>query len=119
MLGGDDNDLLADVFEKAKPSGQSSKVVDSGSSSQASQETEVFDATLVKEIEIYISQVAENECSTVDMSDSPLGSAGAIAVASMIKLCKSLQEIHLMNCEIKDAGAIALFDELRQTTEVT
>ena len=49
------------------------------------------------------------------MSDSSLGSAGAKIVARSLHLCKNLSEINLRKCEIKDAGAKALFDELHKT----
>lgn len=39
------------------------------------------------------------------MSDSTLKSGGARYVAKVMGCCKSLREIHLQNCEIKDFGA--------------
>lgn len=56
--------------------------------------------------------MAEQECFTIDMSDSPLGSSGAMCVSKNLKSCKNLKEIQLANCEIKDTGAKVLFEEL-------
>ena len=107
---GDADDLLADdtLFEKAK------SVTARGKQESQPQEPIEEDPALRNEIEIYIRQVAENECNTIDMSDSPLKSYGAKCVAEMLKVCKQLEEIALSNCEIEDQGAKHLFENLRQ-----
>lgn len=64
----DGDDLLADdqFFERSKSTTQETLKVE-----------EEIDKSLEAEIENYISQVAENDCNQIDMSDSPLGSSGA------------------------------------------
>ena len=54
----------------------------------------------------------------IEMSDSPIRSQGASCVATAISLCRNLVEVRLANCEIKDAGAIKLFEELAGSTSV-
>ncbi len=71
------------------------------------------DETLVSEIESYIQSIIESDDPVLDMSDSPLGSGGARCVAGLISYCKSLNDINLSQCDIKDAGAKCLFDELK------
>ena len=44
----------------------------------------------------------------LDLSDNPLGDAGAKNLAEMLKVNKVLNHIDLSNCHIGDAGAIAL-----------
>ena len=46
------------------------------------------------------------------MSDSPPIGQGCHIVAKNLFICKKLKEIHLFNCEIKDAGARVLFKSL-------
>ena len=46
------------------------------------------------------------------MSDSPIGSSGAKCVAADISFCEGLEDMRLSNCEIKDSGAKALFEEM-------
>jgi hypothetical protein len=54
----------------------------------------------------------ENNEKSIEMSDSPIGSSGAKCVAAAISFCEGLIEMKLSNCEIKDSGAKALFDEM-------
>jgi hypothetical protein len=49
------------------------------------------------------------------MSDTPIGSSGAKCVAAAVTFCEGLTEMKLSNCEIKDSGARALFDEIAQS----
>lgn len=46
------------------------------------------------------------------MSDSPIGSSGAKCVAAAISFCEGLEDMRLSNCDIKDSGAKALFEEM-------
>jgi len=54
----------------------------------------------------------------IDMSDSPLGSAGAKCVSGLISYCKNLVSINLSQCEIKDQGAKCLFEDLKTNRTV-
>ena len=68
---------------------------------------------LLGEIEEYLRGVMENNESIIEMSDSPIGSGGAKAVAAVLCLCDHLKEVQMANCEIRDAGAKCLFEELQ------
>lgn len=74
---------------------------------------------LITEIEEYVRSAMENNETSIEMSDTPIGSHGAQAVSAAVPYCDSLKEIHMSNCEIKDAGAKFLFDELQQSKSVT
>jgi len=67
---------------------------------------------LINEIEEYVRTVMENNETQIEMSDTPLGDHGAQAVSAAVTYCEALKEINMSNCEIKDAGAKFLFDEL-------
>eukprot|EP00349_Pseudokeronopsis_sp_Brazil_P007928 CAMPEP_0202959788 /NCGR_PEP_ID=MMETSP1396-20130829/3972_1 /ASSEMBLY_ACC=CAM_ASM_000872 /TAXON_ID= /ORGANISM="Pseudokeronopsis sp., Strain Brazil" /LENGTH=118 /DNA_ID=CAMNT_0049678569 /DNA_START=1482 /DNA_END=1838 /DNA_ORIENTATION=+ len=49
----------------------------------------------------------------IDISETPIGNYGAACIAAVLSLCDQLEEIRLGNCEIKDEGAINLFEELK------
>ena len=55
----------------------------------------------------------------IDISETTIGNFGAKFVAEAIPECDGLEEIRLSNCGIKDDGAIALFEKLRQHATVT
>lgn len=61
----------------------------------------------------------ENNEKVIDMSDSPIGSAGAKCVATAIMFCEGLEEMRLSNCGIGDKGALSLFNELLGCHSVT
>ena len=54
----------------------------------------------------------------IDINETLIGNYGAKCVAAVISLCDGLEEIRLSNCGIKDDGAIALFEELREADSV-
>lgn len=60
----------------------------------------------------------ENNEKQIEMSDSPIGSSGAKCVAAAINFCDGLLEMRLSNCDIKDAGARSLFDELANSNSI-
>ena len=70
---------------------------------------------MINEIEDYLKGVMENNEKQIEMSDSPIGSSGAKCVAAAVTFCEGLQEMKLSNCDIKDSGARALFDEITQS----
>lgn len=53
------------------------------------------------------------------MSDSPLGSEGAKCVAAAVTFIEELTDMKLENCEITDAGAVALFTELVECKNIS
>lgn len=61
----------------------------------------------------------ENNETVIEMSESPIGSTGAKCVAAAVPFCSQLKDLKLSNCEIKDAGAKALFDEIANSKSVT
>ena len=70
---------------------------------------------MINDIESYLKDVMENNEALIEMSDSPIGSSGAKCVAAAVTFCEGLKEMKLSNCEIKDSGAKALFDEIAQS----
>ncbi len=61
----------------------------------------------------------ESNEKVIDISDTSIGNYGAMCVAAVITLCDQLQEIRLRNCEIKDEGAINLFEELKSVENIS
>jgi len=61
----------------------------------------------------------ENNETAIEMSDSAIGSTGAKCVGAAVAFCTNLKEMRLSNCEIKDMGAKALFDEIVNSKSVT
>ena len=61
----------------------------------------------------------EHNEEVMDIGDTPIGNYGAKCVAAVITLCDHLKEIRLSGCNIKDEGAIAIFDELKSSESVT
>ena len=82
------------------------------------EEFEELDEQLITEIEEYLKGVMETDDPTIDMSDSPIGSAGAKCVAAALPFCESLQNLKLNACSIKDSGARAILEELHKSTTV-
>lgn len=74
---------------------------------------------MISEIEEYLKGVMEGNEKVIDMSDSPIGSAGAKCVAAAISFCELLEEMRLANCGIGDEGARFLFNELLACHSVT
>ena len=52
------------------------------------------------------------------MSESPIKSQGAQCVSQAIANCETVIEIRLANCDIRDKGAVKLFDELAKSKSV-
>jgi Ran GTPase-activating protein (RanGAP) involved in mRNA processing and transport len=73
---------------------------------------------MVQEIENYIQSIIESNACIIEMSDTPLGSGGARCVAGLLNFCSSLTEINLSQCDIKDAGAKCLFEDLKDNKTV-
>ncbi len=67
---------------------------------------------MINEIEDYLKGVMENSEKVIEMMDVSIGSSGAKCVAAAVTFCEGLQEMKLSNCDIKDSGAKALFDEI-------
>ena len=124
FLQGQTDDLLSEspVFEKAIPKERRPKKqrdtggmpIASPSSQSSSQSQEVepeLDQQLLVEIDDYLKQRMEHPEREIDMSDCPFGSEGAKCVAAAVSFCDGLEDIKLRNCEIRDAGAKALFEE--------
>jgi hypothetical protein len=76
-------------------------------------EKEEIPESLVNQIEVYIQDVIKNKDLCLDITDSPIGCAGAEYVALAIPLCESAIEMRLPNCNIKDEGIQILFESLR------
>lgn len=120
VLAGDENDLLAELppMNKAHKTrlgdqgGYPKTHVGKGASEE---EFEQIDEQLINEIEDYLKGVMENNEKSIEMSDTPIGSSGAKCVAAAVTFCESLVDMKLSNCEIKDSGARALFDEIAQS----
>lgn len=49
----------------------------------------------------------------MDISETPIGNYGAKMCGAVITLCDGLEEIRLSNCNIKDEGAIHIFEEMK------
>lgn len=54
----------------------------------------------------------------MDISETPIGNYGAKCVGAVITLCDGLEEIRLSNCDIKDEGAIYIFEEMKTSDSV-
>jgi hypothetical protein len=108
-LAGDENDLLAEspFFTKDKVSGASNRISEDMSRSVLVPQPadDPLDEQLINEINDYLQGVVEDESTVVEMSDSPIRSQGAECVATALRVCQSVKEIRLANCEIKDIGA--------------
>ena len=121
VLAGDENDLLAELPQMNKAQ-KKPRLGDQGGypkgpvvKASADEEFEQIDEQLINEIEDYLKGVMENNEKSIEMSDSPIGSSGAKCVAAAVTFCEGLVEMKLSNCEIKDSGARALFDEIAQS----
>ncbi len=68
---------------------------------------------MMNEIENYLNDVIVNQEKIIDICDASIGNFGAKCVAEAISECEGLEEIKLSNCEIKDEGALAIFEKLR------
>ena len=75
------------------------------------QEEQISDE-LINEIENYLQDVIQNGEKCIDISETDIGNYGAKAVAMVIPITESVEEIRLVNCNIGDEGAIELFGEL-------
>ena len=73
---------------------------------------------MINEIENYLKEVMEQNDKMIDINETHIGNYGAKCVAAVISLCDGLEEIRLSNCGIKDEGAIALFEELKDAESV-
>jgi hypothetical protein len=93
MLQGDENDLLSEspLFEKEKPEPQAATVSNFGADSEDLLED--VNLELINEIEDYVRQAMENNETSIEMSDTPIGSHGAQAVSAALPFCESLLEI--------------------------
>lgn len=80
---------------------------------------EDIDEDMINEIEEYLKGVMENNEEGIDMSDSAIGSSGAKCVGAAISFCERLEWLKLANCNIGDAGARNLFEELLAAHSVT
>ena len=77
-----------------------------------------MDEQLVNEINDYLQGIFEDRSIIIEMSDSPIKSQGAMCVADAIHSCDAVREIKLANCEIRDRGAIAIFQKLANSRSV-
>ena len=124
VLTGDENDLLSEspVFQKAKnfaAERASAEIMGSRSSPfDVVEAEEPLDEHLVNEINDYLTGIMEDGARVIEMSDSPIKSAGAECVAAAITFCEAVVEIRLANCDIKDSGAQKLFNELAKSKSV-
>lgn len=82
-------------------------------------EKEEINEQLINDIEVYLNDVMTQKEKIIDISETTIGNFGAKFVAEAIPECEGLEEIRLSNCGIKDDGAIALFEKLRQHATVT
>lgn len=73
----------------------------------------------MSEIEDYLKGAIEDNESVLEFDNSAIGSAGTKVIAAAIQFFENLTEVHLSNCEIRDEGAIFLFDELKSSQSVT
>ena len=71
---------------------------------------------LLNEIEGYLSEVIQKQEKVIDISETPIGNFGASFVAEAISECKGLEVINLSKCAIRDAGALAIFENLKTST---
>lgn len=60
-------------------------------------------------------EVMEQNEKVMDISETPIGNYGAKMCGAVIPLCDGLEEIRLSNCNIKDEGAIYIFEEIKQS----
>ncbi len=119
MLQGDENDLLSEspLFEKAEKAESPGAAV----TGFAEGEDLIDDVNLdlINDIEVYVKAAMQNNETSIEMSDTPIKCYGAQAVSAAVPYLESLKEILMSNCEIKDAGAKFLFDELQHSKSVT
>lgn len=54
----------------------------------------------------------------MDISETEIGNYGAKMCGAVISLCEGLEEIRLIKCNIKDEGAIHIFEELKHNDSV-
>lgn len=80
---------------------------------QPQNEKEQIDEGLINDIENYLKEVMEQNEKVMDISETPIGNYGAKMCGAVITLCDGLEEIRLSNCNIKDEGAIHIFEEMK------
>lgn len=73
---------------------------------------EEIDENLLGEIELYLKDIMENNEKIIDFGETSIGNNGAKCIAAAITLCDYLEVMKLNTCNIKDEGAISLFEEL-------
>jgi len=73
---------------------------------------EEIDENLLGEIELYLKDIMENNEKIIDFGETAIGNNGAKCIAAAITLCDYLEVMKLNSCNIKDEGAISLFEEL-------
>lgn len=62
--------------------------------------------------------VIQDKEKTLDISETTIGNYGACQIAECLPACSNLEEVRLPNCGIKDEGAIAIFEKLRNSHRV-
>lgn len=77
------------------------------------EEKEDISEQLMNDIETYLNDVIVNQEKIIDICDASIGNFGAKCVAEAISECEGLEEIKLSNCDIKDEGALSIFEKLR------
>ena len=93
----DENDLLAEspLFDKKESVGSTTTQPQENSRHISQEDTDDIDMALLGEIEEYLRGVMENNETIIEMSDSPIGSGGAKAVAAVLCLCDALKEVQM------------------------
>lgn len=79
---------------------------------------EGFDEELIDQMEAYLKEVIEQNESSIDISETPIGNYGANCVAAVFNISESLEDVKLTNCNISNDGAFSIFSELKDNKTV-
>ena len=74
---------------------------------------------LCQAIEAYLMQVKDAGQNEIMMEGEAIGNQGAKVVATNLANCDAVQQLHLVKCDITDAGAIAIFKGALASTTLT
>jgi hypothetical protein len=68
-----------------------------------------IDEDLIDQMETYLKEVIEQNESSIDMSETPIGNYGANCVAAVFNISENLDYVKLQNCQIGNEGAFSIF----------
>jgi len=85
---------------------------------QPSSMDQEVDEELIEKMENYLKEIIEENESSIDIGDTPIGNYGANCVAAVFNIADNLEDVRLVNCNINDEGAVSILSELQTNTTV-